>query len=100
MEREGSIFVNNDNRFLSIPLTWTQEPMICQVFGIIIYIGVYGAFPHMFQRMPPTKIWKLYVLLCAYFKNRGTVYIDSARCYITHYYTNTILTCYIFEAVL
>ena len=47
MEKEGSILGNNDNSLLSIPSAWPQEPMICQFWGIIIYIGDYEACPHM-----------------------------------------------------
>ena len=42
----GSILGNNDS-FLSIPFAWEQEPITCQIMEIIIYIGVYEAFPHM-----------------------------------------------------
>ena len=44
MERGGAILVNNDNSLLSI--AWPQEPIICQLLGIIIYIGICGTFPH------------------------------------------------------
>ena len=40
--REGSIFVNNVNSFLSISSTSPQEPIICQFSGIMIYISMYG----------------------------------------------------------
>ena len=42
MEREGSLLVNNGNSFLSIATAWTQEPILCPLLGIIIYIGVCG----------------------------------------------------------
>ena len=37
--------VNNGNSFLSIPFIRPQETMISKLLGIIIYIGVHGAFP-------------------------------------------------------
>ena len=47
MEMGGSILVNNDNSFISIPTAWPQESIICQILGIMIYIGVHGPFPPM-----------------------------------------------------
>ena len=51
MESKGYILVNNDISFLSIPSAWAQEPMICQFLGIIVYTGVYVAFPHTVTRL-------------------------------------------------
>ena len=47
MEMGGSILINNDTSFLSIPTAWPQESLICQILGIMIYIGVCGSFPPM-----------------------------------------------------
>ena len=44
MLKEGSILVNNENRFLSIPSSWSQESIILSVFENYKYTGVDGIY--------------------------------------------------------
>ena len=54
-----------DNSFLFISSAWPQEPIICQFWKIITYIGVYGVYIRHFltlasQLLPGMNLGKLF----------------------------------------